>query len=209
MRFRCDQCAKELNIPDEKLPDATRFKVKCPHCERETIVDRSKHEGSKPSRKKKPSGSLGDLEPEVFPPGAKVIFMHMESSEWRNEASSFFKKAGYYESEADSADEAVLKLRLNDYDVLFVEDTSEVGMLMEEIASWNGLKRRNVNVVMLTEAASSMDPMLAFLRGVNFIINTGDIRRAPELLTNALNNYVEYYRWFSTARKEITGLAGG
>ncbi|THB71552.1 MAG: hypothetical protein D6E12_01100 [Desulfovibrio sp.] len=200
MRFTCENCSKELNIADDKLPEASRFKVKCPHCQEETIVDRKKQKKGKKSPKGLTSTtSLGEIEPEIFPPGAKVIFVHISDNEWLKEVERFFVKAGYHESLAQSTDEAVLKLRLNDYDVLLIEDTLENSMLMEEIASWTGLKRRLVNVVLMTNKGTSMDPMLAFRKGVNFIINEADLKRGAEFFTNALNGYVEYYRWLVAA----------
>lgn len=215
MRFRCDQCERELVIPDDKLPEAQRFKVKCPHCQQETILDRNWQDSSKAPPKtkkksKKKSAGVGaqTLEPEVFPPGSKVYFHFVDDDDWQEGARNFFMKMGFHESTASSPEEAALKLRLNDYNVIIVEDAAENGAIVEEIGFWNGNKRREVNVVLLSQEAASLDPKMAFERGVNSVLNMNDSERAEELLESTLIGYQEYYRLYNAAVHWGSGKEG-
>ncbi len=214
MLFQCTNCHKDLNIPDEKLPDSPRFKIRCPHCKEQVVLERGQAYAStsgaagadftitRQPEQTGPQGS-GEDEPEIFPPGAKVAFFFIEDTAWQEAAESFFQDMGYHQSGAGDPVEAVLKLRLNDYHVLLLEDAPENLRILDEIAIWNGLKRRNINVVLLGDQAGSMNPHMAFRKGVNTYLNVNDVDRAGELLGNALRGYEEHYRTLLEAQKAL------
>ena len=200
MRFKCNHCSKELNIADDKLPDAVRFKVKCPQCSNEIVIDRS----DKPSKAVAAplASETMSIEPDVFPPGSKVVFLFLQDANWRDAARSFFQRADFHISTADTPQIAVLKLRLNDYNVIMFEDRPDNTSIFEEIAAWSGLRRRSVNLILLSNEVTSMDPKKAFEKGVNSYLNSGDLDRASDHLEHSLIGYEEYYRWFFEAAKE-------
>lgn len=217
MRFNCANCQKELNIPDEKLPATPRFKVKCPHCQERVVLD--KNESLDQAYKVMPpaeaSGKLPEhevpehghpqLEPEIFPPGARILFMTLKSKRWIEEAQNFFQEMGYYESYAQDAREAVMKLRLNEYHVLLVEDSEDNQPVLDEIAMWPGIRRQLLNVVLIGQQAQSLDPQIAFRKGVNTYLNIHDIERGHELFGLVLKSYNDYYRFLRLAQGEEQG----
>ncbi len=197
MRIKCSQCERDLNIPDEKLPNAPKFKVKCPHCRTEIVVSRGARDQGSSALGRTSSVPYSTMEPEVFPPGAKVVCLAMANKQWKENSEEFFKANGYYISRSSSADEAVLKLRLNEYDIVVVEETPENEVVLEEIATWTGLRRRRINLVLVGDQAASLDPQMAFRRSVNVYFNKNEALRAEDLFNNAIKGFEIYYRWFA------------
>lgn len=213
MKFMCACGQKELNIPDDKLPDAKRFAIKCPFCQKKMVVEREGDTAvasfAEPQKQevraetKKQVLKLPAIEPEVFAPGSKVAFIDVHDEAWCTKAEVFFKQAGYEISVSEDQLEAVAKLRLNRYDVLVVEDCENCNLILEEVASWPGHRRRELNYIMIGSAGKSMHPDVAFERGVNFYLNLGDAEKAEELLQGAMEGYDLYYQLFTIAQKRI------
>ena len=214
MKFMCACGQKELNIPDEKLPEAKRFAIKCPYCQKKMVVDRHNDNTAtatfaEPQKTQAPAGpkretlKLPAIEPEVFPPGAKVAFIDLHNDAWRPKAEALFKQEGYEISVSEDPLEAVAKLRLNHYDVLVVEDCEDCKLILGEVASWSGHRRRTLNYIMVGPDGKSMHPDVAFERGVNFYLNSGEADKAEQLLKSALEGYELYYQLFTIAQKRI------
>jgi predicted Zn finger-like uncharacterized protein len=203
MDIRCASCGRDLRIPEDKLPAAPRFKVRCPQCSAEIAVDRSV---AAPRPDIAPARKIPDapaLEPEFFPPGARTVFLFLGGAGlWLDEARAFFKGRGYFESTASSPGEAIQKLRLNTYDVLLIEDSPENVSVLSDIAEWSGLKRREVNLCLVGDRAASLDRRASFLCGVNGYLNVADGPRAAELLEGLLKEYEEYYLPVRLAEKD-------
>ena len=214
MRFNCSSCQRELNIPEDKLPSSDKFKVRCPKCKQELILEKSKAltEGAKPGDAE-PMMEQGfssgldsiTIEPEIFPPGAKIVFTMVNDERWLEAISSFFQEMGYYESTAGSEDEATLKVRLNDYHVIILEDEEANRQIFDEVGTWNGLRRRECNVIALGRDAPSLDSKMSFELGVNFYLNKQDLVAANDLFRDLLRGYSDYYRWLYSARELEVG----
>ncbi len=195
MRITCTHCTRELSVPDEKLPDTPRFKIKCPQCKKEIVVERMD---------KVDAADFGDtVEPEVFPPGSKVAFLFMTGKSWKNAASAWLKSEKFYQSSASSVNEAMLLLRLNEYHLVMVEDKPEYQVVLTEINSWPGLRRRSVNLVLLGHDAPSLDPQMSFRRGANMYLNLADASRCAELMDNVLKGYEMYYQYLQLAHEQV------
>ncbi|MGE4299410.1 MAG: hypothetical protein AB7E47_15445 [Desulfovibrionaceae bacterium] len=255
MQFTCPCGLKQMNIPDQNLPAADKFAMKCPFCQKKMLIDKTNPQSparfmdelgagagqaasaqaappSAPvppappaapaagtpqaaavpppppaaapavSRPNAPSGAGGE-EPEIFPPGAKVAFVRLFDAAWTQRVMAFLDTAGFHHSEAADAGKAVQKLRLNEYALVILEDGGDNAALLEEIGSWSGLRRREVNLVLVGAAASSMDPQMAFQRGLNSYIHTADATRADTLLADALKGYERYYELLHLAKAKV------
>jgi len=213
MQFNSPYINKEFTIPDEKLPAADRFSMKCPFTGKKMLFLRlgdkikvTAGEASRPDEPEepaKPALKLPQVEPDVYPPGAKVAFLYLQDGGWTSGAEAFFKGHEHYVSSSADELEAVAKLRLNDYDVLVVQDGAGSVVLQEEISAWPGTKRRRTNVVLVGGAGGSHDPKAAFAKGANSYLALSDGAKAADLLEGALTGYEHYYQMLNIARKQL------
>jgi hypothetical protein len=215
MRFLCACGEKEISIPDDKVPQVPKFALKCPFCQKKLVVERA-GDGFRSSFAEQPAPApvpvaapeppapkLPAVDPDVFPPGATIAFLEVDDAAWRSAAEEVFKARGIYSSEAKETLVGVAKLRLNNYNVIVVEDCADCVPLLTEISSWPGLKRKGVNVVMIGNSAPSMQPNYAFEKSVNFYLNHADGARATELLNECLDGYDLYYRPFAMVEEKV------
>lgn len=218
MRFLCACGEKEISIPDEKVPQVPKFAIKCPYCQKKLVVERV-GDGYKSSfadapapapapataaaPPEPPAPKLPAVEPDVFPPGSTIAFLEVDDAAWRTAAEEVFKAKGIFYSEAAETLVGVAKLRLNNYNVIVIEDCPDCVPLLQEISSWPGIKRKGVNVVMIGGAATSMQPNIAFEKSVNFYLNQADGGRAAELLEECLAGYKLYYRPFAMVEEKV------
>lgn len=223
MRISCQHCRKELNIPDDKLPASPKFKVRCPSCKNEIIVDKTQQPtqanpgvelntdvfapgvvetGPQGVRPAAPKIDLETVEPDIFPPGAKVVLMFLKDEHWREAARNYFEESAFHESLAQSPTEAIIKLRVNEYNVMLIDDSPENQTVLDEITAWPGIRRRSLNLILFGNRAASLDPRIAFQKSTNFYLNYNDADKAPQLLEGCLRGYEIYHRLFFMARAE-------
>ncbi|MBT8764009.1 hypothetical protein KFV02_08710 [Desulfohalobiaceae bacterium Ax17] len=193
MDLTCANCQKEIFLPPEKIPNVPRFALKCPGCGERIVVENEAYaKENKTAVDKEQVRQTKSIEPDFFPPGANVAFLFTINEEIGLKVSEFFQEKEFYISTAEDVQEGVLKLRLNDYQLILLEDREEIAPLLTEIHSWPGKKRRNVNCLLIGDRAPSMHQQEAFYRGVNFYLHINDKDRIDDLLEQCLNGFVLY-----------------
>lgn len=107
----------------------------------------------------------------------------------------------FYVSEAAVVHEALDRVRINYYNILILEDC-EVRSILGIVRKWNGLRRREVNIVLVEAKCQSMHPNEAFMRGVNSVVSATDGGRIENFLELALGEYESYIEpWTEAGRK--------
>lgn len=222
MQFTCPCGQKELSIPEDKLPAADVFALKCPHCDKKVRVDKADPSRvtstfAEPQAEQATAGAPAEptappaptappvppvptVEPDNFPPGAKVAFLMLADGGWKNAAESFFKAKDYEVSTADDPAVALQKVRLNDYDVVVTDNTS----LLDGLGELPGLKRRSLNVMAVAEGGESQDSQKAFTLGVNSFLAVSDSGKAQSLLEDGLKAYDLYYEMLTRAQEALS-----
>jgi hypothetical protein len=207
MRIHCQQCAKGFTVPDEKVPDNDVLRFKCPACGGKNELDTREQAG--------PAGQVaGDapadqaqaeemLEPEIYPPGAEVVFIFVSHGEWSERVQEYLTQMGMYQSTAETVEQARQKLNLNRYNWVILEDRAENAPLLQEIASWPGFSRREVNCLLVGNAARSFDPNEAFVKGMNCYLAFEDEERVEELLEQARDEYNQYLAPWQVAMEQV------
>ena len=202
MNVTCPSCTRNMSIPDEQLPDAPRFKVKCPGCGTEAVVEKQPQAAPAPSastvpqtepheappRRTLPPEALPDLEPENHPSDISVAFVHV-TSPWKDVCEEFFRDKGWVISNAESPEEAVAKLRLNRYEAVVIADDAANEAIQAEVDSWPGLRRRDVFCLLVGESGESRDPAIAFYRAADMYCNAADSASASELLKSGYGDF--------------------
>lgn len=190
MRLQCQDCGKQFKLPQEKIPESGHFVFTCPNCKKKNRIDIGPAPENSPlTAERHESGSLpppeARVEPDLFPPGSKAGFLYIQDESWSLKIQDCLAAKGYYLSQANTTQEGILKLRLNLYDMVCIEESPDTEALLHEISLWPGRRRREVNCLLLGDYQRSFDPAIAFLRAVNSAISKQDFETAEHILEQA------------------------
>ena len=210
VKAQCDGCGKQFALPQEKVPDKPRFRFTCPSCGTKVLVDRTAGEETAEAEqadaaRPEAKGEAYDIEPDLFPPGAEVAFVYVRDRGWAEKIEESLQlEGGYLLSRAENGAQALQKLRLNSYQMILLQDGPEADGLLEEIGSWPGYVRREINCILIGDKAKSFDPGKAFIRGVNSYLSITDTERIADLLEQAQQSFDQYLEPWRKAKQEVT-----
>lgn len=176
MKIKCDHCQTSFVLPQDRIPEVSKFKLNCPKCREPIIIDQDA-----------PQETI--VGPEHFPHNAVVAFIFVQDQSLNTNIENFFRDKDIYISQAQNITQALEKLRINYYDLLILEDGETVRPIMDLVKKWDGLRRREVNIIVVHSAGPSLQEQEAFLRGVNAVISRDDAPQITKFLNLALDNY--------------------
>lgn len=190
MEITCKACNSSFVLPDDRIPEAKKFKLNCPKCREPILVDQD-------------SMDEKIVAPEHFPHDAVVAFVFVKNRDLAARIGEFLKGRGIFVSEARFVHEAVDKVRINYYNILILEEGEEARSILNVVRRWNGLRRREVNIVLVEAKCQSMHPNEAFMRGVNSVIGAGDDERIENFLDLALGEFENHIEPWNEAASKI------
>ena len=191
MEIQCSNCNKRFKIPDEKVPNVSKFSVKCPACGYKIRVERNLHTKSKKNSVDQ-ALNLPSVEPEMHPPGSKVAFVFLKEKELFDKLEKILKELGYIISTASNTEEAVAKINLNRYNMIVISEVPDTKMIFKEIELWPGNLRRQINVIAMGSSAKTFDPNKEFILGVNSYISTDEFENIDDLIQNAIKRHEDF-----------------
>ena len=197
MVVKCQQCQKEIKIPDERVKDVQRFVVRCPNCSARILVDKNKINPNKiPAQKSISSESKVKLTytPENVPLGKKLALLFLENQVLSKELLTYLQSKDFVCRKVKDVDEAIGRLFVNNYDLILLEDCEQSSKVLAEINSWNLKERRNVCVILLSAKGEDFDQRLAFEKSVNFCLRPGSgVLLKIEQCVHEYNNYLQHW----------------
>lgn len=213
MQVNCSSCAKEINIPDDKVPQGQAFSLTCPGCKAKMRVDQ--HLKSAPSNS---TGSLDaaslvvdeefddDEEIEIYDEHDKIalILDRKNEDQWTEALTELeYKLQG-----AKSPEHAVHKLRFNQYHVVaFHEKYGDTDLktspLYEYIRDMPMHTRRKTFVAIVGDNFKTLDNMEALAYSVNLVINQKDMDQLETILKKSIGDNDIFYKVY---RETMTAL---
>ena len=209
MRIDCDSCRKEFSLPEDKLPDARRFRVKCPSCGNRIAVERpAGQEGGEGTSGSQPreSEAMQSVEEEVAhltPIKENNGLILFQDPELLEAVRAPLEGMGYRLAATASSEEARRIFSTNPLALVVLEDVEENLSMLRDIHSRPGFARREINCVLVGEQAKSLDTKEAFIRGVNTYLSSKDRDRFGELLSHALGKYNQFIHPWLLAKGEV------
>ena len=212
MNIICEKCQSKFKIPDEKIPPGRRTTVPCPRC--------------------KGKISLG---PKTGAAGRGVSFVDTNSNgsyNAKDKPFDFIEEEGltalvcesnplilntitgalelmeYQITKAESARDALKRMRYHNYDLFVVNETFNTdnpesnGILMY-LERLNMTVRRNMFIALISDRFRTMDNMMALNKSVNLIINIKNIEDIGKILSRAITDNEFFYRIFKGTLKEV------
>ncbi len=218
MNIICDHCQGKIKIPDERVPKDKAFSITCPKCKGKISINPegegqdSSESSSPPKSEKKGDGMIGDMAsmngggeqaPEnpfdFLEEGAETAMVCETDGVIRNKIKIHLERMKYYVSEPENAREALKQMRFHDYDIIIINELfgtrdPDSNHILKYLSQLKMTTRRNIFVTLLTERSKSMDPMTAFNRSVNLVINLKDIDNVDKILKQGLTDNETFYR---------------
>ncbi len=192
MEITCTHCGSSFVLPDDRIPEAKKFKLNCPKCREPIVIDQA---------------SGGDIEkvvaPEHFPHDATVAFLFVTNKGLSERISLFLKSRGIFVSQSTLIHEALDKVRINYYNILILEDSEHSRAILALVRKWNGLRRRDVNVILVETDCTSLHSSEAFYRGVNAVIGSKDNERVESILDLAMGEFKSYSELWAVAAQRL------
>lgn len=219
MQITCSSCSREINIPDDKVPQGQAFNLTCPGCKTKMRVDQHlPPPGPAPGfGEEEEGGSLDttsmvvdeDFEDdeafEIYDEHDKIALVLDKKN--HDTWTTALTELEYKLQSAKSPEHAVHKLKFNQYHVVafhekFGDTTLETSPLYEYIRDMPMDTRRKTFVVLVGDNFKTLDHMEALAHSVNLVINQNELDRLETILkksTGENDNFYKVYRETMTA----------
>jgi len=215
MEIICKACRSKFQVPDDKVPVGRATSFGCPKCKSRITVDLKQN----PSRS---AITLGEINVEGNYDAADKPFDFIEedsqtalvcemSPSVRKTVLDALTLLEYQITVADSARDALKRMRYHNYDLIVVNETfdcesPESNGVLIYLERMNMSIRRNIFVAMLSQMYRTMDNMMAFHHSVNLIINVKNIEDIGKILSRGITDNDLFYEVFNDVLKETGRL---
>jgi hypothetical protein len=190
MDITCTHCKSSFVLPDDRIPETKKFKLNCPKCREPIVIDQE-------------SDNDKIIAPEHFPHDATVAFLFLRNKSLSERISLFLKSRGIFVSESTFIHEALDKVRINYYNIIILEESEQSKSILAVAKKWNGLRRREVNIILVEAECKSLHSNEAFFRGVNSVISAKDNERIENILDLAMGEFKSYNEPWAVAAQRL------
>ena len=214
MQVECPSCAKEINIPDNKIPAGQAFNLNCPGCKTKMRVDQHlKPPASDPTETLDASSMLVDEEFEDDDEDIEIYDEHDQIAlilDKQNDDlwTTTLTELDYKIQRAKSPEHAVHKLRFNQYHVVVIHEkfggtTLKTSPLYEFVRDMPMDTRRKTFIALVGENFKTLDNMEALAYSVNLVINEKDFDQLETILKKSIGDNETFYKVY---RETMTAL---
>jgi CheY-like chemotaxis protein len=216
MQISCTKCQNQISVPDKKIPKGRVFHLTCPKCKKRIPVDVSEEpepeenggadQDSWVSETCDSAGRPFDFIEE----DTKTVLICKTEVESRKQVVSMLEQLDYRITEAETARDALRRMRYHAYDMVVIDeafdsrDAESNGVLLY-IRQMHMETRRNLFVVLFSEAERTMDKLAAFRHSVNLVIHPKDLKFMNKLLVRGIAENETFYRMMKFVIREVTG----
>lgn len=122
----------------------------------------------------------------------------------RDAAAKALTAAGYRVYLADTPAQANERLRDGKTEIVifspdFAPEYGGAAIIQQKANALYSVDRRRLFLVSIEDGATTMNAHEAFLRNLNLIVSSNDLRQLPLILNRALHDYNELYHYFNRA----------
>ncbi|MBS3809019.1 MAG: zinc-ribbon domain-containing protein [Desulfobacterales bacterium] len=226
MEITCSNCRKQINIPDEKIPEGKSFAVRCPSCRTRISVDiNAGREQNQPAangwdEQQQQQAEQGEFavsgedydaseKPFDFLEEEGLTAMLLEKDpDVVGHVKNVLEVMDYHVTMPENVRDALRKMKYHQFDLIVLNETfdsssPEANGVLIYLQRLNMHVRRNIFVALLTERYTTMDNMAAFLKSVNIVINLKDIESIDRILTRGINENELFYAVFKESLKKL------
>jgi DNA-binding response OmpR family regulator len=142
---------------------------------------------------------------EVPPPGHHIGLLCLDQGRGNTFLKSVLEGMGYVVDCAPSPDNALHRLRFNQYHIIVLDDAFG-GQVPNPVASFlmnlNMSMRRDMFIILLGERFKTADQWQAFVESVDLVCHPADLRHLSAILKHALGEHERFYKVLNECLKE-------
>jgi CheY-like chemotaxis protein len=214
MDITCATCQGKFKIADDKIPSGRTASFACPNCQNRIAVNAE----PAPARERV---SLNEVDTGAYNPAdrpfdfieeeGKTALVCEHQPKLQKTVASALELMEYQITTAESARDALKRMRYHVYDVVVVDEdfdthTPEANGVLIYLERLAMNTRRNMFVTLVSSRHRTMDNMTALMKSVNLIVNTKNIDDLGKIMSRGLTEHLAFYRVHREKLKE-TGRA--
>lgn len=209
----CGNCQGRFKVPDEKFPKNKIAILTCPKCtHRITVSPKDRPPSSAPISKEenlfftddRSDSGYEDAERPfdfIFMEEGKVALLCESDSMTRQTIAQVLYLLEYQVTEVNTTKDALNGMRYQSYDLVVINElfdthTPETNGMLTYLSRLNMAVRRNMLVVLLTHRFRTMDPMVAFEKSVNTVINLDHLSDFGKIIRNEMSQLASSYQHY-------------
>jgi zinc-ribbon domain len=215
MEISCEECHAVIQIPEDRVPRGSAFRLTCPRCKRKILAGPKISEGSeKGAVLLIQSRSLSEVSPlanqasdddppqllDSSHPGQIVALLCVNRQESRDELRAILEGMAYVVDIPATVDHALERLRFNQYQAILLDDDFG-GKSPNPVAvylSWLDMNaRREMLIVLIGQRLKTADHLQAFMESVDLTLHPDDQHRVAAFLRQGMRDHERFYRVFT------------
>jgi hypothetical protein len=213
VRVQCKKCRIGFNIPDDKVPEGRVLKILCPKCKAPVDIDEKATRAQIDDRVPYLSETIPlefGADPvldytnaiDVVDEGVKTALLCATNVKVAEKIAQALQEIDFYVVHALRPAFALGKLHHNNYDLIVLEENFDSGknstnLVLHHIQVLPMHLRRQFYLCLLSQDKPTLDAKLAFMMGVNLILNVKDTEKAKILFARAMKEYRNFYNLFN------------
>lgn len=215
MELNCEDCGAVLQIPAERVPQNSTFRVTCPYCKGKISASTKKSDHGIKGEEHSASGN--DLVPDAVEPtepsdefspqaaGTSLpdhpsALVCVAESDRRARYQVISESLGFLTDAPISPTQALERLRYNQYGLVILDDTfgeTFPNPVAAYLAGLNMNIRRDMVIVLSGERWKTGDSLEAFFESVDLVFHPADVSQLATLLTRAASDHQRFYKVFN------------
>jgi predicted Zn finger-like uncharacterized protein len=212
----CNNCQSKFIISDEKLPAGKTASFPCPKCKSKIklgadirpVKNSALAAAALAGTGENGNGYEAADKPFDFIEEEGITALVCEKNDGiKKTITDALKLMEYQITEAESARDALKRMRYHVYDLIVVNETfdtnnPEANGVVIYLERLSMATRRNMFVAMISDRFRTMDNMMALNKSVNLIINVKNIEDIGKILSRGITDSEYFYRVYKETLKE-------
>ena len=221
MEIICEHCKTRLSISDEKIPKGQRTTISCPKCRNKLVLNApsARETNLAPGVGGKAGMGVGDADSDLgfedddssldfFEEGAKMALLMGVDAQQVEKLGKTVGELGYRHVMAKNTRDAISKMRLHHFDVIFLSDQfDEMDLsqspILQHINNLSMSVRRRIFLGLIADHFKTMDHMMAFAMSANLVVNGRELDRLTAVLKHAISDNEKFYKVFMETMEEV------
>ncbi|QPJ65112.1 MAG: hypothetical protein G3M78_06800 [Candidatus Nitrohelix vancouverensis] len=213
MQITCNECQKNINIPDEKLPKGQAFNITCPGCKAKVRVDQHLKAKAEPAEEPVSAAKMAVLddfadeeELVIYDEGDELALIMDDKN--KDVWTQTLQEKDYKLQYAKSPEQGVYKMKFTKFHLVALHEKFG-GVSLDESAIYQSIielpmeLRRNIFVALVGKDFKTLSDMQAYQYSVNVVVNEKDLGKLGDILKKSIGEFEMMYKVYKETLKSL------